>query len=229
MKINTLLVAGAISLLFAGCWTVSETEYPDVEVARMPKGKAVSVSFSGFEVELQKFVPVEGHEQMKTNAADRVDGPCVKDNNATNQFYMTRNTATRKLIDRASVGMERKGFEIKAKNAQYVVEMKYTGPFDRDYDAFKWLGLSVCTLFTADKNVQTWTGELRVYDRAAKKQVFAKSYTNEYSVSVWGPIPVASPACHPRITCTACGSAALSAMTDEAVSDASKAIADRVK
>ena len=229
MKINTSLAAGAISILFAGCWTVSETEYPDVEVARLPAGKAASVSFSGFEVELQKFVPVEGHEQMKTNAADRVDGPCVRANNATNQFYMTRNTATRKLIDRASVGMERKGFEIKTGAPQYVVDMKYEGPFDRDYDAFKWLGLSVCTLFTADKNVQTWTGELKVYDRATKKAIFEKSYTNEYSVAVWGPIPIASPACHPQITCTACSSAALSMLTDEAIADASKAIVERVK
>ena len=229
MKINTLLAAGSIAVLFAGCWTVSETEYPDVEVARLPAGKATSVSFSGFEVELQKFVPVEGHEQMKTNAADRVDGPCVKENNSTNQFYMTRNTVSRKLIDRASVGMERKGFEIKTRNPQYVVDMKYTGPFDRDYDALKWLGLSLCTILTADKNVQTWTGDLKVYDRATKKAIFEKSYTNEYSVAVWGPIPIASPACHPQITCTACSSAALSMLTDEAIADASKAIVDRVK
>ena len=229
MKINTLLVAGSIAVLLAGCWTVSETEYPDVEVARLPAGKATSVSFSGFEVDLQKYVPVEGHEQMKTSAADRVDGPCVKENNSTNQFYMTRNTVSRKLIDRASVGMERKGFEIKTRKPQYVVDMKYAGPFDRDYDALKWIGLSLCTILTADKNVQIWTGDLKVYDRATKKAIFEKNYTNEYSVAVWGPIPIASPACHSKITCTACSSAALTALTDEAIADASKAIIDRVK
>ena len=229
MKNYTLLAAGFSALLITGCWTVSETEYPDVEVAKLPTGRATSVSFSGFEVDLQKYVPVEGHEQMKTNADDRVDGPCVKENSATNQFYMTRNTVSRKLMDRASVGMERKGFDIKTHNPQYVVDMKYEGPFDRDYDALKWLGLSICTLFTADKNVQTWTGRVRVFDHASKKQVFEKSYTNEYSVAVWGPIPVASPACHPQITCTACSSAALTAMTDEAIADASKAIVSRVK
>ena len=229
MKINTLLVVGTISLLVSGCWTVSETEYPDVEVARLPAGKAVSVSFSGFEVELQRYVPVEEHEQMKTNKDDRVDGPCVKENNSTNQFYMTRNTATRKLIDRASVGMERKGFEIKTKNPNYVLDMSYAGPFDRDYDALKWLGLSICTIFTADKNVETWTGHLKVYDRASRKQVFEKHYTNEYSIVVWGPIPIASPACHSKITCTACSSAALTIMTDEAISDASKVLVDRAK
>ena len=216
-------------LVLSGCWTVSETEYPDVEVAKLPAGKAASVSFSGFEVDLQKFVPVEGHEQMKTNADDRVDGPCVKESNSTNQFYMTRNTATRKLVDRASIGMERKGFEIKTHNPNYVVDMKYEGPFDRDYDALKWLGLSICTIFTADKNVETWAGHLKVYDRATKKPIFEKSYTNEYSIAVWGPIPIASPACHSRITCTACSTAALTMLTDEAIADASKAIVGHLK
>ena len=225
MKINAFLFITSVSILLSGCWTVSETEYPDVEVARLPAGKTASVSFSGFEVELQKYVPIEGHEEMKTNKDDRVDGPCVKDNSATNVFYATRNTASRKLIDRASVGMERKGFDIKTMNPDYVIDMKYEGPFDRDYDAFKWLGLSICTIFTADKNVETWTGRLRVFDHASKKAIFEKHYTNEYSVAVWGPIPVASPACHPKITCTACSSAALTAMTDEAIADASKFLA----
>ena len=229
MKINTFLVAALASSLFSGCWTVSETEYPDLEVTRLPAGKTASVSLSGFEVDLQRYVPVEGHEQMKTNAADRVDGPCVKESSATNVFYMTRNTVSSKLMERVSVGLERKGFEIKAMKPQYVIDMKYEGPFDRDYDAFKWLGLSLCTIFTADKNVETWTGRMRVFDYASKKQVFVRHYTNECAVTVWGPIPIASPACHPQITCTACSSHALTAMTDEAIVDASKFIAGRVK
>ena len=229
MKINTLSVVASVSLLISGCWTVSEPEFSDVEVTRLPPGKTASVSLSGFEVDLQKYVPVEGHEQMKTNSGDRVDGPCVKASNATNVSYMTRNTVSSKLMNRASIGLERKGFEIKTMKPQYVIDMKYEGPFDRDYDALKWLGLSLCTIFTADKNVETWTGRMRVFDYAAKKQLFVKHYTNECAVSVWGPIPIASPACHPRITCTACSSWALTALTDEAIADASKFIADRVK
>ena len=229
MKINTLFAAVSVSLLISGCWTVSETEFPDVEVARLPAGKTVSVSLSGFEVELQKYVPVEGHEQMKTNSADRVDGPCVKASGATNVFFATRSTVSSKLMDRASIGLERKGFEIKTMKPQYVIDMQYEGPFDRDYDAFKWLGLGICTIFTADKNVETWIGRMRVFDYASKKRVFVKHYTNECAIAVWGPIPVASPGCHPKITCTACSSQALTAMTDEAIADASKFIADRVK
>ena len=229
MKANLFSSVVSMSVLLVGCWTVSETEYPDVEVTRLPAGKTASVSLSGFEAKLEKYMPVEGHEQMKTNAADRVDGPCVKANCATNVFSVTRNLASGMLMNRASVGLERKGFKVKARRPQYVIDMKYEGPFDRDYDALKWFGLSICTIFTADKNVETWTGRMRVFDYASKKQVLVKHYTNECAVTVWGPIPIASPACHPKITCKACSSRALTAMTDEAIADASKFIAGRVK
>ena len=229
MKTNTLLVVGAFSALFAGCWTISETEYPDLEVARLPKGKTVSVAFDGFAAEVPRYWPVEGHEQMKTNAADRVDGPCVKESNSTNVYYMSRNTVSRKLIDRASVGLERKGFDIKAHHPQYVVKMDFNGPVERDYDTLKQLGLGVCTLLTAEKEAESWTGHLQVFDYSNKKQVFERHYTNDYSVTVWGPIPVASPACHEKITPSACNSWVLTAMTDEAIADASKFLVERVK
>ena len=229
MKTNTLLVASVFSILFAGCWTISETEYPNVEVARLPKGKTVSVAFDGFAADVRKYMPVEGHEQMVTNAADRIDGPCVKDNNSTNMYYMSRNTVARKLIDRASVGMERKGFDIKVHHPQYVVKMDFDGPVERDCDVLKQIGLGVCTLLTAEKEAETWTGHLQVFDYSNKKQVFERYYTNDYSVTVWGPIPVASPACHERITPSACNSWVLTAMTDEAIADASKFLGGQTK
>ena len=39
MKINTFLVIASVAFLFSGCWTVSETEYPDVEVAVVKKAE----------------------------------------------------------------------------------------------------------------------------------------------------------------------------------------------
>ena len=229
MKANTFLVVGAFSALFAGCWTISETEYPDVEVARLSRGKTVSVAFDGFAADVPKYWPVEGHEQMKTNADDRVDGPCVRDNNSTNEYYMSRNTISRKLIDRASVGMERKGFDIGFHRPQYMVKMDFNGPVERDYDTFKQLGLGICTLLTAEKESESWTGHLQVFDCSSKKQVFERYYTNDYSVTVWGPIPVASPACHKKITPSACNSWVLTAMTDEAIADASKFLDGQTK
>lgn len=67
MKTSALLVTGAFTILFAGFGTISETEYPNLEVARLPKGKTVSVAFDGFAAGVWKHVPIEGREQMVDN------------------------------------------------------------------------------------------------------------------------------------------------------------------
>lgn len=230
MKISNLVVLGSLSLVLSGCWTLSETEYPEVAIERLPTGKTVAVSLVGFEADVQKYVPIAGHEQMATSAGDREDGPCAIENSSTNAYYCTRNTLTRKLIDRASVGLERKGYAVGNYNPQYAVEMKFMGPFDRDYDALKQLGLAICTIFTAEKNVVTWRAALKVYDRTdGNKVVFEKDYEQLYEVFVWGPIPVASPACSPKITGTACDSWILTALTDMGVADAAKFLRDKAK
>ena len=69
MKTSALLVTGAFAILFAGFGTISETEYPNLEVARLPNGKTVSVAFDGFAADVWKHVPIEGCEQMVANKA----------------------------------------------------------------------------------------------------------------------------------------------------------------
>jgi hypothetical protein len=67
MKTSALLITGAFTILFAGFGTISETEYPNLEVARLPNGKTVSVAFDGFAADVWKHVPIEGCEQMVDN------------------------------------------------------------------------------------------------------------------------------------------------------------------
>lgn len=228
-NINSLVVC-AVALLLAGCWTVSETEYPNVQVSRLAKGKNVSVAFAGFEADLQSYLLIEGHESMLTNLEDRVDGPCVKENCDTNKYYCVSSTVSRRLMNRAAEGMERKGFTILRRDANYTIELKFFGPTGRDYDALKQLGMMICTIFTAEKNYESWSAKLRVYEgNVGKKCVFEKDYTQEYTITAWGPIPIASPACHPQITDTAASSWVLTALTDCAIADASKFLTGETK
>lgn len=69
MKTSALLVTGAFTILFAGFGTISETEYPNLEVARLPNGTTVSAAFDGFAADVRKHVPIEGREQMVANKA----------------------------------------------------------------------------------------------------------------------------------------------------------------
>lgn len=69
MKTNALLITGAFTILFAGFGTISETEYPNLEVARLSNGKTMPVAFDGFAADVRKHVLIEGHEQMVANEA----------------------------------------------------------------------------------------------------------------------------------------------------------------
>lgn len=229
MKTKILVFCASLSVFLSGCWTLSETEYPDYTVARLPKGKSVTVYLSGFEAEVQRYVVPEGHETMKTNAEDRVDGPFVKASQNTNIAYSARSSIASHLIDRAAIGLERKGFTIRELDARYTVEVKFTGPVEQDYNVLKQLGYAICTIFTMERNGETWEARLKIIDEKTRKTVFRKKYVQPYDVTVWGPIPIASPACSPKITCTAASSWALTALTDAAIADASAFLADKAK
>ena len=228
MKTSSFVCALAVTAL-AGCWTVSETEYPVVKVTPLPAGKTLTVSLAGFEAEVPEYIPVEGHEQMPVAAGDRTDGPCVKAMSCTNEYSFLCSTIARQLIDRAAVGLERKGFTIQNMSPDYVIELKFSGPVVPDYDVLKQVGRQIFTIFTYEQITETWSAKLRIYDRTNKKWIFEKDYVQEYSDAEWGPIPVASPACAPKIRPSAASSWALTALTDLAIADASAALANKAK
>ena len=228
MKTHFLASVLAVTAL-AGCWTVSETEYPEVKVTPLPAGKAMAVSLVGFEAGVSKYVPVEGHEQMSVADSDHTDGPYAKAASCTNGYCALRSTFSRRLIDRAAVGLERKGFVIRNMSPDYVIELKFSGPVVPDYDVLKQVGRLIFTVFTYERITETWSARLRIYDRASRKWIFTKDYVQEYSDAEWGPIPVASPACSPKIRSSAASSWALTALTDQAIADASAALAEKAK
>ena len=229
MKIANFLVGAACAVVLSGCWTVSETEYPQGAIRKLPQGKTMKVSVIGFKTGLYEYTPTPGHEAMLTNLDDCVDGPYAKANVVTNTYAGLLSVPANRMIARAEIGLERKGYTIVKVNPQYVVEVNFAGPFPRDYTVLKQVGLAICTLFTMEKETAKWTARLNVYDRATNKVVFTRDYTQEYEVSVWGPIPVASPACEPKITEHAANNWAVTALSDRAIDDASDFLFGKVR
>ena len=234
MKIKLLVLSCACVALFSGCWTLSETEYPETKIDRVPAGKKVSVYFDGFDAPAQEYVPVDGHEQMLLPSTDDcVDGPWVKGSANTNVAYTADKSVARTLIDRACVAFERRGYDIRVLNPDYLVEVRLSGPVYPERDVLRQLGWMVCTLFTAENVKVTWTAKLRVYDRKHDgkyaKSAFEKEYVQEYELTEWGPIPVASPGCSHKVPPSAFNSWAMTALADAACTDAAAFIAGRIK
>lgn len=232
MKINTLLYAGAISLLFTGCWTVSETEFKDVEVTPVPAGKTIKVKLDNYRTGVYNYVPVEGHESMNPES-----GKTSKDESQRQQAeyadstvtWGLQNSASGRLVSRTIAELERKGYAIDRNHPDYVISVRFTGPQYRDYDVLRQLGYMLCTLFTAEKSDVTWQAHLAVFNADMTQVLFEKDYEQNYQATVWGPIPIASPACNVKMTDHGANSWALTALSDQAVADATAFIAGQKK
>jgi len=214
-----------VSLLLSGCWTVSETEFPSVAV---PEGKGTRVKLSNFRTGVYDYCTVEGHESMSTNETDTL---LIGQDRVTQTdiSWMMQYSAAGRLVSRSVAELKRKGYVIDIRKPQYVIEVKFKGPSMPDYDVLRQLGYAVCTLFTAENMVVIWTSELKVRDGATDAVLFEKNYEQTYDVTVWGPIPVASPACCEKISYDGANSWALTALNDQALADATAFIAGRIK
>jgi len=222
MKIASVFFC-AVSLFLAGCWTVSETEYPTVSVA---EGKGVRVKLANFRSGIYNYVPVEGHESMTTNAMDEllVNQTRVTD---TETSWRMQHAASGRLVSRMVAELKRRGYVIDMKKPQYVIDVQFSGPVFPGYDVLRQVCYGICTLFTAENMSVTWSATLKVRDGATDKVVYRKDFEQTYDVTVWGPVPVASPACCAKTSHAGANSWALTALADCALADATAFIAGR--
>jgi len=224
MKAKSLLFS-LVSLLLAGCWTLSETEYPSVSVT---PSNGIRVKLQNFRTGVYHYSPVEGHESMSGTEPDEIlvgqDRQTQTDVSWRLQF-----SASGRLVSRVVAELKRKGYVIDTKKPQYVIELKFSQPALPEYDVLRQVCYGLCTLFTAENMVLTRTAYLKVRDGETDKVLYSKDFDQTYDVTVWGPIPVASPACSEKVSYDGANSWALTALTDQAVADATAFIAGRGK
>ena len=230
MKVNTLLVAGAVSVVFTGCWTVSETEYPVVDVTQAPAGAPIKVRLENYRTGVYNYVPVEGHESMDPESgrtsAEEARRQQADMGDSTVAFGL-QGTASGRIVSRSIAELERKGYKIDRTHPDYVISARFTGPEYYDYDMLRQLGYMICTLFTAEKSEVTWRAHLAVYNSDMTKVLHEKDFEQNYQTTVWGPIPIASPACNVKVTEHASSSWALTALSDQVLAEATAFIALR--
>jgi len=224
MKTTYLLICSTLFLL-AGCWTISETEYPTVAVK---EGNGVRVKLSNFRTGLTRYRAVEGHESMSGTEADDVQ--LAQDPEAHTETSGALKVApSNRLVVRTVAELKRKGFVMDTKKPQYVIELAYKGPVWPENDVWHQAWFGFCTLFTAEDVSVTWSAQLKVRDGATNKLLYKKDFDQTYDVTAWGPIPVGSPAFCGKASSVGANSWALTALTDQAVADAAAFIAGRGK
>ena len=229
MKTKIALV-GLLSAALAGCWTVSETEFPQVEVKQAPVGKTVKVKLANYRTGVYNYALVEGHEAMSNSCAQASNEEAKRQQAEYVDRTMSwglQNSASGRLVSRSIAELERKGYKIDRETPDYIIELKFAN--GSEDHVLRQIGYLICTLFTCEKNESNWKATLTVYDSTHTKALYTKDYEQDYEVTVWGPIPVASPACSRKISDHAGHSWALTALSDRALADATAFIAAQKK
>jgi len=221
MKVTSLLPV--LSLLIVGCWTVSETEYPTVAVT---PSQGVRVKLTNFRTGDYNYLPVEGHESMSGTEIDPLlIGPDRETQTETS--WRMQHAASGRRTSRMVAELKRKGYVIDMRKPQYVIDVKFSEPTWPDNDVLRQLGYCICTLFTAENMIVTWTARLTIRDGVTNKVLYRKDFEQTYDITVWGPIPVGSPACCEKSSHTGVNSWTLTALSDRAIAEATAFITGR--
>lgn len=230
-KLLFVLFAAAV---FAGCFTVHHSEFPEVEMTSVAQGRDVRVGLSGFEATVTSYLPVN----TTTTVWD--DGPCYYHRHGRRHGYYGPHTETwssttyipqvredNTYIKSATDALEGAGCIVTSTNLDYVVDVAFSGPVvsntDRAVEAM-WI---VFSLLSADYSAQEWSARLKIRDGASGKVLLMRDYTQRCTAAVWGPIPIFSPLSASDTGDTAMQAWSLSALTSRALADATAFIASQ--
>ena len=208
----------------AGCVSFNETVYPDVAVPQLPAGKEIKVQVSGFDAVITSYVPVYGYSTVYGGdywygpRGHWYGGPCAT--TVATETYIPQASPTSAFRDRATETLEKCGVILRAADPEYRIEVTFSGPYISDGEYAEMLAWNILTLLTADYAAQTWTAKLKIYACASGKMLFSKEYSQNYEVTVWGPIPIFCPGASSKTKYNAIQSWCLTALTDLSVADA---------
>ena len=127
--------------------------------------------------------------------------------------------------EKAQDAFESAGFVLGQTNAQYIVDVKFSGPIITDGNRMAEAATVLLSLLTADYTCETWTARLKITEVATGKVLLLKNYAQEYYATVWGPIPIFSPFSAEAAESSYAKSWSLSALTERAVADATAFLA----
>ena len=223
MKLRLLPVI-ALAALVQGCFTISQSEYPSVELSQA-KGDDVRISLSGFETTEVSYTPVYGYSTVWGGSRGywhrgHYHGGWVYPQTVSTTTYIPESRISTEFAERAQDAFESAGYIVSATNPTYTVDLKFTGGGETDSDGTYEALCMLFTLLTTDWTRETWTARLKITDSATGKVVFSRAYAQTYSATVWGPIPLFSPLGATEVSGSFIKGWCLSALTDRAVADA---------
>jgi hypothetical protein len=219
----------AIAAALSGCFTLHESEMPEVKLSALPAELNLGVQMAGFETTVTTYVPVYGYGTVLGPVCGGRRHRHLAATTYATETYVPQTSRSTEYLDRASEAFARAGFTLQTAAPAYRVEVKFDGPFIDDSDSLTSAACTLFSLFTADYAVQTWTAKLNITDLKTGRLVFFHDYTERQLAVVWGPIPIFSPAGSGKTGFSAIQARCLAALTDRATADATAFLAGKAK
>ncbi len=222
VKIVCLLPA----LLLTGCFTLDQTEMPQVQMSRAPEGRDVKVAAAGFAATITDYIPVYGYQTVYVDHGPRYGRHGRRYwggghyETVSTETFVPQTRASEVFIQRAQTLLEDAGYLVRAPQPDYTVEVTFGGPFVTDDEravAFAWQFLSI---LSAEYSTQTWTAKLRVYDAKTGRVLMSRDYSQKYENCVWSPLFFFGLAGYTENTYNFMQSWCLTALTDQTIADA---------
>lgn len=214
------MLVAAMAMAVAGCWTFNETEFPATAVSAAQPGVG-SVQLAGFETLLTEWESVHGFQTVY------VPGYYGRHHRYPGHYetlpvvtMVPQQRSSDMFLQRAQDAIEKAGYTLTQVNPEYLVEVRFSGPYTTNGDTWKELGWNFLSAFLCDYGTASWTAALRIRHAKTGKLLFAHDYEQKYEVNVIGLLPLfsiaASDACdRAKMQCWC-----LAALTDRALADA---------
>lgn len=225
MRNNAAIMAVAIAATaLAGCFTVYETEAPQVVLSKVAGDKKVAVE--GFLTTVVSYIPVYSTSTAFVSGPQyhgrhyrHYAGPTM----ATTQTetLIPQVNTTDAYLKRVQSRLEEAGCIIRASPAQFIVSGEFAGPFDPPGANWRRAGIDLATGFFALYDTASYTLSVKIYEQATGKPLFAQNYEQTYSATGFSPLWLLGMMAYDNITTSFQHSWCLSALTDRAMADVS--------
>ena len=194
-----LSIAALAAALLAGCFTISQSEYPQSPIAKC--AGEVKLRLEGFAATMLVYVPAW---------APGGYAPMLQPTDA--------------YRDRAMDSLERAGFLLRAAPADYSVAVEFA--HGGRHPDFGWhVAETLGSLTFAFRGGEVWTAKLKVYDAKSGKCVFVRDYRQTYEAHGWSFVPLFGFLDYDELRGEYVKGWCLNALTDRAVADAASFVA----
>lgn len=226
MRNNAAMMSVALAAtVLAGCFTVYETDAPQVVLSKVTGDKRVAVE--GFLTTVVSYIPVYSTSTSFVAGPHyhgrhyRHYGPGPMMATTQTETLIPQVNTTDAYLKRVQSRLEEAGCILRASPAQYIVSGEFAGPFDPSGANWRRAGIDIGTAFFALYDTASYTLSVKVYEQATGRPLFAQNYEQTYSATGFSPLWLLGMMAYENITTSYQHSWCLSVLTDRAMADVS--------